>query len=232
MSSFTLKILACALMVVDHVAIIFFPTNPIMRLIGRVVFPMFAYFIAEGYRHTKDPTSYLGRLFIFALISQPFYMFGFKYPTLHFNVFFTLAAGLYAVYAYEKSKSYVPLIFTMAGVELVTASYGFAGVLMIFVMHKFFQDHKRMALWVFVVSVLAGIHTIAVKYFADPNFIISFPYIAEHAVSGLVQPCAVLAVPLIALYNGKRGPNAKYLFYIFYPGHLAVLGLIRMFLGR
>ncbi|MCX5810402.1 MAG: TraX family protein [Proteobacteria bacterium] len=48
----------------------------------------------------------------------------------------------------------------------------------------------------------------------------------------LVQPCAVLSVPLLALYNGKRGPNAKYLFYIFYPGHLAVLGLIRMFLGR
>jgi len=232
MSSFTLKILACALMVVDHVAIIFFPTSAIMRLIGRLVFPMFAYFIAEGYRHTKDPTSYLGRLFLFALISQPFYVFGFKYPTVHFNVFFTLAAGLYAIYAYEKSKSYIPMFFAMAGAELVNASYGFTGVLMIFVIHKFFNDYKRMALWVFVVNILAGMHAIAVKYFADPNFIISFSYIAEHSVSGLVQPFAVLAVPLIALYNGKRGPNAKYLFYIFYPGHLAVLGIIRMFLGR
>jgi hypothetical protein len=232
MSSFTLKILACALMVVDHVAIIFFPANPIMRLIGRLVFPMFAYFIAEGYRHTKDPTSYLGRLFLFALISQPFYMFGFKYPTVHFNVFFTLAAGLYGIYAYEKTKSYIPLLFAMAGAELVEASYGFTGVLMIFVIHKFFNDYKRMALWVFIVNILAGMHTIAMKYFADPNFIMSFSYIAEHAVSGLVQPCAVLSVPLLALYNGKRGPNAKYLFYIFYPGHLGVLGLIRMFLGR
>jgi len=232
MSSFTLKILACALMVVDHVSIIFFPTNPIMRLIGRLVFPMFAYFIAEGYRHTKDPTSYLGRLFLFALISQPFYTFGFNYPTVHFNVFFTLAAGLYAVYAYEKSKSYVALLLAMAGAELVHASYGFTGVLMIFVIHKFFQDYKRMALWVFLISILAGMHTIAVKYSDDPNFVISFSYIAKHAVSSLVQPCAVLAVPLIALYNGKRGPNAKYLFYIFYPGHLAILGLIRIFLHK
>jgi hypothetical protein len=232
MNSFTLKILACSLMVVDHVAIIFFPTNAIMRLIGRLVFPMFAYMIAEGYRHTKDPASYLGRLFLFALFSQPFYMFGFNYPTIHFNIFFTLTAGLYAIYAYEKSKSYVPLLFAMVVTEVVNASYGSAGVLMIFVMHRFFQDHKRMALWVFVISIFAGIHTIAVKYFTEPNFLLSLPYIAEHAVSGLVQPCAVLAVPIIALYNGKLGINAKYFFYIFYPGHLAVLGLIRMFLGK
>jgi hypothetical protein len=232
MSSSTLKILACALMVVDHVSIIFFPTSAIMRLIGRLVFPMFAYFIAEGYRHTKDPASYLGRLFLFALISQPFYTFGFKYPTLHFNIFFTLAAGLYAIYEYEKSKSYIPMLFAMAGVELVNASYGFSGVLMIFVMHRFYNDRKRMTLWVFVASILAGLHGIALKYFTEPGFILSFSYISKHSVASLVQPFAVLAVPLMFMYNGKRSINIKYLFYIFYPGHLFILGLIRMYLGR
>jgi len=232
MTGFAIKILACLLMVVDHVGIIFDPGNPILRLLGRLVFPLFAYFIAEGYRHTKDPMSYLGRLLLFALISQPFYMYGFKYPTLHFNVFFTLAAGLYAIYAVEKTKSYTQLLLAMIGVEVVTASYGSAGVLMIFVMHKYMGDFKKLAFWVFVVSVYSAAHTITVKVIEDPTFIVSIPYIYEHSVSALVQPLAVLAVPIIASYNGKLGPKAKYLFYVFYPGHLLILGLIRPFFGK
>jgi len=44
----------------------------------------------------------------------------------------------------------------------------------------------------------------------------------------------VLAIPLLALYNGKRGKNQtinkvmKWLFYIYYPLHLAVIGFIQL----
>jgi hypothetical protein len=65
MTSATLKLLACGLMVVDHLGSIFFPQEPILRAIGRLAYPMFAYLIAEGYSHSKDKTSYLGRLFLF-----------------------------------------------------------------------------------------------------------------------------------------------------------------------
>lgn len=38
-----------------------------------------------------------------------------------------------------------------------------------------------------------------------------------------VQWLQVLALPLMLAYNGQRGRNLKYLFYIFYPAHIAVL---------
>jgi hypothetical protein len=44
------------------------------------------------------------------------------------------------------------------------------------------------------------------------------------ADQGGSQPYGMLALPVLALYNGQRGKaNLKYFFYIFYPVHLAVL---------
>lgn len=43
-------------------------------------------------------------------------------------------------------------------------------------------------------------------------------------LSGIIQVHALLSLPLLLLYSGKRGKvNLKYFFYIFYPLHLAVL---------
>jgi hypothetical protein len=228
----TFKLLACALMVVDHVGEIFFPGQVILRLIGRLVFPTFAYLIAEGFRHTKDPTAYLGRLFLFALISQPFYMFAFNFPHVHFNIFFTLAAGLYAIYAYNKGGGYGPVILAAASTEFVRASFGSPGVLMIFFMYRYLDNYRRMALAVFLIGILGLLRFNIWACFTSPGFTPTLTYLATHSVSSLFQPLGCLAVLLIALYNGKQGPKMKYFFYLFYPVHLAVLGLIRVAVGR
>jgi hypothetical protein len=232
MSSATLKLLACALMVVDHLGSIFFPQEPVMRAIGRLAYPMFAYLIAEGYKYSKDRTSYLGRLFLFSLVSQPFYMFAFKYPVVHFNVFFTLAAGLYAIYACEKKKSLTPLFLAAISTEFVRASYGMPGVLMIFAMHRFMGNYRKMFLWVLITAVLCTVRGIVWRYFDDPNFVPTLAFILPHARVSLMEPIAALSVPIISLYNGKLGPKLKYFFYTFYPGHLAILGTIRWLLSR
>jgi hypothetical protein len=232
MNSFSLKIIACSLMIIDHLGIIFFPDNPFLRIIGRLAFPMFAYLIAEGYRHTKDPTSYLGRLFLFSLISQPFYMFGFKYPHLEFNIFFTLTAGLYGIYAYEKSKNFSAVLFAAISCEFVRVSFGAPGVLLIFAMYYFSKDYKKMALWLFSIGIMSCIRKNIWMYIQDPQFVLTWAYLTKHSVAALAQPLCFLAVPIIALYNGKQGPKMKYFFYLFYPGHLAILGLIRTFLHK
>ncbi len=232
MNSATLKLLACALMLVDHLGSIFFPHEPVMRAIGRLAYPLFAYLIAEGYSHSKDRTSYLGRLFLLSLVSQPFYMFAFRYPVIHFNVFFTLAAGLYAIYAYEKKKSFIPVFLAAVSTEFVKASYGMPGVLMIFAMHYFMGNHKKMFLWVLIAAVLCTVRGIVWRYFDDPNFVPSIAWVVPHARVSLMEPIAALSVPLISLYNGKLGPKLRYFFYAFYPGHLAILGTIRWLLSR
>ena len=46
--------------------------------------------------------------------------------------------------------------------------------------------------------------------------------------SGGVQWFGLLAIPLLLLYDGRRGKaNLKYVFYVFYPAHLAVIYLIQ-----
>ena len=54
LSASTLKIIACILMVVDHLGAILLPQYMILRVIGRLSYPIFAYFIAEGCRYTRN----------------------------------------------------------------------------------------------------------------------------------------------------------------------------------
>ena len=70
MTVFHLKIIAILTMTIDHVGFFFFPDIEVLRIIGRLSFPLFAWLIANGAYHTKNMHAYLVRLFIFALISQ------------------------------------------------------------------------------------------------------------------------------------------------------------------
>ena len=56
--------------------------------------------------------------------------------------------------------------------------------------------------------------------------LIAMSFVSVHST----QWVSLVAVLLLALYNGKRGKaNLKYLFYVFYPLHLVVLFLIAEF---
>ena len=232
MNSATLKLLACALMIVDHVGIMFYPDVAWLRLIGRLVFPLFAYLIAEGYRYTHDLTGYLGRLVLFSLFSQPIYMWAFKYPTVQFNVLFTLALGLFAIYIWERNKSFLQVVLIGTAAEVVHSSYGLPGVLIVLAMHLFHADLKKLALALFPLLVLSGLDGIIRKSLAMPDFTWTLPFIWAHCKSSMLEPFAVMCVPLIAVYDHTTGPKMKYLFYVFYPGHLAILGCIRLLTCR
>ena len=49
-----LKILAIVIMTIDHVGMEIMPQFRILRIIGRLAFPIFAFMIAEGCHHTKN----------------------------------------------------------------------------------------------------------------------------------------------------------------------------------
>ena len=68
-----LKLIAILCMVVDHVGTVFFPGYSAFRWVGRLAFPIFCYCLTVGLMYTHDIRRYLGRLAIFAVISQPFY---------------------------------------------------------------------------------------------------------------------------------------------------------------
>lgn len=113
MTAFSLKIIASIFMLIDHVGAIF-DKPEIFRLIGRSVFPIFAYMIAQGCKHTKNINKYLLRLGVFALISEiPFdlafhHYFDSPFEVNYFrntNVFYTLFLGASCVAVYEKLKT-------------------------------------------------------------------------------------------------------------------------------
>ena len=100
MSVFDLKLVAIATMVVDHVGAFFFPGVGWLRVVGRLSFPLFAWLVANGARHTGDMGGYLRRLFVFAVVAQAPFVLTKRLVEVNFwelNVLFSLALGLMAV---------------------------------------------------------------------------------------------------------------------------------------
>ncbi len=233
-SGSTLKIIAMVSMLIDHIAAGFlekgwipYITNAygldsrlvniwsvadtLMRDIGRLAFPVFCFLLVEGYFHTSSVKRYLGRLFIFALISEiPFDLAIYQslwYPG-HQNVLFTLFLGLLAIYLYEltgkEKQSRLSLLIVLVGVGFLAMAaktdYSFVGVLLIFVFYVF-RDRELMRDLVGAVTMLGA---------------------------GVIEIAGYVAFIPIHFYNGKRGLRLKYVFYCFYPLHLLVIGLVRM----
>lgn len=190
-----------------------------MNYLGRLSFPIFAFGISEGYKHTKDLKKYFVRLFIFAIISQIPYMLFLNNLTNTFslNILFTLILGLFAITAYEKSNNkylgflYVILCCIIA--HICYFDYDWFGIIIIFIFH-IFKDKKIIMNLIFSISAF-------INYF--PNYIIS--HRTEYLF--IILFCIFSLIP-INLYNEKKGKNTKYILYIFYPLHLLILYLVQL----
>ncbi len=224
MDSFKLKLLACLFMFIDHAGFILFPKMIILRLIGRMAFPLFAWFISEGYIHTRDFKKYILRLFIFAIaLESPFILFSSYFQSTGIdtlNIFFTLSLGLLSIYAYDKaennlSKVLFPAIIALSA-EFIKADYGFYGVITILLFYIFNNNFFKTALYQIIFNLI---------YAAA---LISYNLINNTAIDSFVilQIYSVFSLLFIKLYNKKQGKKMKYFFYIFYPAHIILLYLI------
>jgi hypothetical protein len=204
------KWLAILTMVIDHIGLLF--DIPAYRLLGRWAFPCFALLI--GYNsifHTKNPHSYLRRLLILGLISQPVTMWVFQKPTV--NILFTLSLGLVAASALQQAIT-APTLSNLlrATLPLLPAplvSYGLPGVLLVCCAATPFLHAKPLRL----LSVMGLLAVGANAY--------QFSY-ALAAFSWLLPATLISLSPHLHLARSPR-----LLFYAFYPAHLIVLQLLR-----
>ena len=213
LSGSALKVIAVISMVIDHSAYYLMEHDTLvyemMRCFGRIAFPIFAFLIAEGFRHTRNRMNYFLHLLGFTVISEiPWYLLNGADGT--HNVMFTLALGVMALAAFEALKKDGILC---GGVILSIACFAtWTGV-----------DYEWRGTMIIVVFYLLG----NIKYTSFPSgriaqLLFAFPLMMHYGIVGALLACLV-----IARYNGTRGfihgKLAKYGFYAFYPEHLLIL---------
>ena len=209
-----LKWIAVLTMVIDHVGAILFPDQIWMRVIGRVAFPIYAYCLAEGFRYTSDYRRYLGRLALFAILSEiPFDLafYGVPFSFAHQNVFFTLTLGLILLWVLERCREQLLLCAGAFAVlcflaQALHMDYGAGGLLMVFAFYLARQGTSPWIGW--------GI----------------FVFINLFGYAGGVQWAAILALLPIGLYSGKSGKKKQRFFYWIYPLHLLLLWVIEKYI--
>ena len=237
LTSNILRGLACLFMLTDHLWATLVPGNMWMNYIGRLAFPIFAFQITEGYRHTSDFRKYTLRLLAFGIISEiPFNLMssGALVFPFHQNVMFTLLLGLLSIRSIDTArehmqsgsgpKSLVKPVLGLLGCLLAATvgfvDYGFWGVVMIIAFHvlRDFQGSRLLLL-----GAMLYINCEAFKGMFIPV------ELCGHTFEFATQGFAVLALIPIWLYNGKKGLSSKalqYFFYAFYPVHMLVLALM------
>ena len=228
LSNFDLKLIAIITMTIDHIGVVFgTPFYNLLRAVGRLSFPIFAFLLTEGYVHTKSFGKYFFRLLVLALISEVIYDYVFYGSFIYLeanNIFFTLALGLLTLWLLDKSRTLVKkyfkekidltiilpitylLIIVVMGLiaEFLNFSYGMLGILVI---SFFYLFKKNFPLTVLSVSLSTLILGDTMQYFS------------------------LLSLILIYFYNKKLGKKSKMFFYLYYPLHILVLGVIKMLIG-
>lgn len=220
-------------MTIDHFTWAFFPgCQKIwwvigLHVIGRLTAPIMWYFIAEGFYYTKNVKSYILRLFIFAIISHFAYNFAGGIPFIPNGIFnqtsvmWSLAWAVVLMIIFTTaSLSQVAKIVLIIIICLITFPSDWSTIAAMCPVFLYLNrnNFKRQAL-----SLLIWTLMYAAVYF-----------IFIDKVYGILQMCTLLSLPILKLYNCKRGQwkGMKWFFYFYYPAHLVAVGVVRIILGK
>lgn len=215
MTAFDLRLAAVLAMTADHIGMVFFPGVLWWRVVGRLAWPMFAFLLVNGYRHTTNLKAYAGRLVLLAGLSQvPFFLVR-RLADSQFwgwNIFVTLTLGLAAVEGWRRAGGkilgWLAVGAAAVAAQFMLADYGAFGVLLVVGLYLTYGRPKLIFL------MMAGL--VGAFYWRD--IAVGYP----------VQVFSLAAVPLIASYNGRPGfVRFKWWFYAFYPVHLTVIYILK-----
>lgn len=218
-----LKLFALITMTVDHIGVQLFPHLLILRIIGRLSMPVFAYMIAEGCRYTRNRYKHILLTSALGFLCQIVYFI--TTGSLYLNILFTFSLSIALIYAFENAiarrtfAAYLTAVSSLLSVSFLCQvlpillsqtdfqiDYGFTGILLPVLIY--FGKNRKQAL-----------------------FLSAFGQILMClALTGIQWYCLLSLIP-VALYDGTRGKaKLKYLFYIYYPAHLAALHGISLLL--
>ena len=226
-----LKCIAICSMTLDHLICVLYPNYPtdwwiiICHILGRLAAPIFWYMIAEGYHYTHNVKKYLLRLFVFSILGHFAYNFAFGIPFIPFktsvfnqtSVIWPLFIGVLGLIIVDnhglKSWQKTVLVFILAALAF-PSDWSSPAILVILGFGRN-RDNFKKQMW----SMLLWIALYSAIYIV---FI--------HPLYGIIQMGVALTIPFLKKYNGTRGKckGMKYFFYLYYPMHLVICGLIRI----
>lgn len=230
-----LKLFAIIAMTVDHLTCILFPGYDhrwwvlLLHLIGRLTAPTMWFMVAEGYHYTKNLKKYITRLFIFAIISHFAYNFCFGIPFIPFktsvfnqtSVIWALAWAVVALFIFDDERRTFPLkewqktilLFVICAITF-PSDWSCFPVLCVCHINRCRGNLKKQIL---------GMELYLLMYTAVWIPCIDWIY-------GILQLGVIIVWPFMAFYNGQRGKwkGMKWFFYIYYPLHLVLIGILRV----
>lgn len=185
-----------------------------MQIIGGFAIPIFAFLLVEGFRHTSDYRKYLLRVVLFALLSEIPFDLAMQQSFLDFslqNAMFGTAIALMMLYVLDLFKEGRGAVAVLARVCTVIGAFVWTGLLhvqfgpsMVLLTAIFYLFYAR--------NVLKTVLGILVS---------------------LVHVTGPLSFYLIWLYNEEQKHGEwKYFFYLLYPLHLLIFGVIVTFLMK
>lgn len=242
MDAYKLKWIAIIGMVLNHMVFGWWEIMPTWLAIplyaaGGLTFPIMSYFVVEGYRHTSNLKKYILRLFVFGVIAAFFHPLVFG--GIIMNIMFTIIVGIISLVLYDK-MTIRPLFWVLFVILCLLTlfpiffDWAIIGVVMILLTHIIYDENKRRVvptvvggIFVFLISLLdlwALNHSNLYVDTSDVDETLMF-------VSTFFVIGCIAAAFLLKNFNGERGKRMRWLFYIFYPLHLAIIGGIALALG-
>ena len=203
-------------MTIDHIYAILYPELTFLHIIGRLAFPLFAYLIVLGVESTKKPRKYMITLLSFALISQIPYFLAFDIqPFARLNILFTLFLGAMTLYFYIKKS---PIAFIPLLLSIIFPTEGSYYVVLMIVGMKLLKETPKLG--------ILALFAVNIQFLLIPDIqllsLFAVPLIFLHIKSWLKME---IIIPKNYFYYSLR----KYVFYVYYPLHLALLYLTALF---
>lgn len=226
----SIKYIAIFTMLFNHIANVLLTPDTILYEvlvdIGYFTAITMCYFLVEGFYYTHSRKKYGQRLLIFAAISQIPYTLAIGFEQM--NMIFTLFLCFMILVIQENMRTNVWRIPLIVGLLLVSIYSDWAILAPVFTI--WFQnargDHKK-------VMHAYGIGAALFVFFNYTSYVETLPPV-QALIHALLSAVGILVsgIVILCFYNGKKSGHAgkfsKWFFYIFYPAHLLILGVIRL----
>ena len=248
LNAYQLKWIAIIGMALSHMVYAWHEILPLWLMIplaasGGLTFPIMGYFVVEGYKHTSNLKKYFLRLLVFGLIASLFYPLVFR--ALQFNIMFSIMLCLVMFLVYDKlnGRFWFWLIFPLFLVAALFMDWWIFGPIMLLLYYLIRTESTRRVVpalvggGLFVLFALWGLFQVRALYAIPGGAEIAAELLGtmgsmDFMISSIFMIFGVLAAAyMLKHYNGERGKSAKWLFYVAYPLHLAILGGIALALG-